>query len=45
MNEVRGDLVDINAVMGLVEETFWYRKGIPRGARRTGSRRDRVDCA
>lgn len=45
VKEVSGDLVDIKAVMGLVEEIRWYRKGIPSAARRKGSRMDKVDCA
>lgn len=45
VKEVSGDFVEISAVIGLVEEIFWYRKGIPRTARRIGSRIDRVDWA
>lgn len=45
MKEVSGDLVDIKAVIGLVEDILWYRKGMPKGARRRGSSMDNVDCA
>ena len=45
VKEVRGDFVDINAVIGLVEVIFWYKKGIPRAALRNGSSMDNVDCA
>jgi len=45
VKEVRGDFVDIKAVSGLVEEIRWYRKGMPRVARRKGSSIERVDCA
>lgn len=43
VKEVIGDFVDIKAVIGVVEEIRWYKKGRPRAARRKGSRRDRVD--
>jgi len=43
--EVSGDFVDIRAIIGLVEEIRWYRKGMPRMARRKGSKMDNVDCA
>lgn len=35
----------MRAVMGVVDEMRWYRKGIPRGARWMGEKRERVDCA
>lgn len=38
-----GDLVETSAVTGVVEEIFWYRKGMPTGARLNGSRKARVD--
>lgn len=38
-----GDLVETRAVTGVVEETFWYRKGMPTGARLKGSRKESVD--
>jgi hypothetical protein len=45
VKDVRGDFVDISAVMGVVEEIRWYKKGIPRTALRKGSRIESVDCA
>jgi len=42
---VLGDLVAMRAVMGVVDEMRWYRKGMPRKARRRGERRERVDWA
>jgi len=45
VKEVRGDFVDIKAVSGLEEEIRWYRKGMPRAARRKGFSIERVDCA
>lgn len=45
MKDVRGDFVDIRAVMGLVEDIRWYKNGMPRTARRKGSSMDSVDCA
>lgn len=38
-----GAFVDIRAVTGLVEEIFWYKKGMPTGARLKGSRKDKVE--
>lgn len=38
-----GDLVETRAVTGVVEEIFWYKKGIPTGARLKGSRKERVE--
>jgi hypothetical protein len=45
VKDVRGDFVDIKAVMGLVEDIRWYKNGMPRTARRKGSNIDSVDCA
>jgi hypothetical protein len=45
VKDVRGDFVDISAVMGVVEEIRWYKKGIPSAALRKGSRIESVDCA
>ena len=38
-----GDLVEMRAVTGVVEEIFWYRKGMPTGARLKGSRKESVE--
>lgn len=44
VNEVMGDLVDIMAVIGLVEVMRWYKKGMPSAARRKGPSMESVDC-
>ena len=41
--EVKGDLEEMRAVMGDGEVIFWYRKGIPTKARRSGERRRSVE--
>jgi hypothetical protein len=41
--EVRGDLEEMRAVTGDGDVIFWYRKGIPTKARRSGERRRRVE--
>lgn len=38
-----GDLVETSAVTGVVDEIFWYKNGMPTGARLNGSRKERVD--
>lgn len=42
---VVGDLVEIRAVIGVVEEIRWYRKGTPNGALARGFNSDNVDWA
>ena len=41
--EVMGDFVDINAPMGEVAVTRWYKKGMPTRARRRGERNRSVE--
>ena len=45
--EVLDAFVEISAVTGLVADILWYKKGIPRRARRKGSSIERVEttCA
>ena len=44
-NVVFGVLVEIMHVSGVVEVTFWYRKGMPRTARVSGDRTESVEVA
>lgn len=45
MKEVVGDFVAMSAVIGLVDDILWYKKGMPRAVLRKGSRIERVDWA
>lgn len=44
-SELMGDFVPMRALYGVVEEVRWYMKGMPKRARRKGSRRESVDTA
>jgi hypothetical protein len=44
-SEVIGDLVEMSAVIGVVEDIRWYKKGMPRMALLKGPRIESVDCA
>jgi hypothetical protein len=41
--EVRGDFVVMRALMGVVDVIFWYKKGMPTRALRTGERIRRLE--
>ena len=42
-SELDDGLVEISAVTGVVDETFWYKKGTRSATRRKGSRIDKVE--
>lgn len=41
--ELIGDLLEMRAAIGLVEDIFWYKNGMPKAAPLKGLRIDKVD--